>query len=63
LQVKIQNGAVTLTSDTGRTAKVVTKDIPASNGVVHVISGVLTPTTAEASSVVPAAELVAPGME
>jgi uncharacterized surface protein with fasciclin (FAS1) repeats len=43
-------------SSTGRSATVLSADIPAANGVVHVISGVLTPTTTEASGIVPAVE-------
>jgi uncharacterized surface protein with fasciclin (FAS1) repeats len=41
--VSINNGSVFLTDDKGNTAKIVTTDIAASNGVIHVINAVLLP--------------------
>jgi uncharacterized surface protein with fasciclin (FAS1) repeats len=42
-EVAAENGAVTITDGQGGTAKVVTTDIVASNGVIHVIDAVLLP--------------------
>ena len=41
--VSIDNGSVFLTDDKGNKAKIVTTDIAASNGVIHVINAVLLP--------------------
>jgi uncharacterized surface protein with fasciclin (FAS1) repeats len=43
MTVTVNNGNVTLTDGRGNKAKVVTTDLVASNGVVHVIDGVLLP--------------------
>ena len=43
--VAVDNGAVVLTDGQGNKAKVVTTDIVASNGVIHVIDAVLLPPT------------------
>jgi uncharacterized surface protein with fasciclin (FAS1) repeats len=43
LTVGITDGKVTLTTDGGTTVNVTTADIEASNGVIHVIDGVLIP--------------------
>jgi uncharacterized surface protein with fasciclin (FAS1) repeats len=40
------DGKVTLTDANGNTVNVVTADVPASNGVIHVIDTVLMPPTA-----------------
>ena len=40
----VVDGGVVLTDQAGRTMSVVATDVPASNGVVHVIDGVLLPT-------------------
>jgi uncharacterized surface protein with fasciclin (FAS1) repeats len=42
-KVSTDGGAVYITDDKGQIAKVVTTDIPASNGVIHVIDAVLLP--------------------
>jgi uncharacterized surface protein with fasciclin (FAS1) repeats len=44
LTVGIDGDAVTLTDAAGNTVNVVAADVPASNGVIHVIDGVLLPT-------------------
>lgn len=41
--VNIDGGAVSLTDDSGNTVNVVATDVPATNGVVHVIDGVILP--------------------
>jgi uncharacterized surface protein with fasciclin (FAS1) repeats len=41
--VSVNNGSVYLTDDKGSMAKIVTTDIAASNGVIHVINAVLLP--------------------
>lgn len=41
--VSVDNGSLYLTDDKGNKAKIVTTDIPASNGVIHVINAVLLP--------------------
>jgi uncharacterized surface protein with fasciclin (FAS1) repeats len=43
LTVGVMDGKVTLTDANGNTVNVVTADVPASNGVIHVIDGVVTP--------------------
>ena len=45
-KVKVSDyGKVTLTDATGRKVSVVTADVDASNGVIHVIDGVLMPSS------------------
>jgi uncharacterized surface protein with fasciclin (FAS1) repeats len=41
--VSVDGGTVTIADDQGDMARVVTADIPASNGVIHVIDTVLLP--------------------
>ena len=41
--VSVDNGSVFITDDKGGKAKIVTTDIAASNGVIHVINAVLIP--------------------
>lgn len=41
--VSVENGSVFITDDKGGKAKIVTTDIAASNGVIHVINAVLIP--------------------
>ena len=43
LDIDISNGTVTLTDQTGNTVTVTTADLQGTNGVVHVIDGVLLP--------------------
>jgi uncharacterized surface protein with fasciclin (FAS1) repeats len=43
LSVAVEDGTVTITDGRGNTAEVVTTDIVASNGVIHVIDAVLLP--------------------
>lgn len=43
ITVKVDNGAVSLIDDEGKTVKVTTPDIQARNGVIHAIDGVMMP--------------------